>query len=293
MKLASYARQGKATYGVVIADRVHDLGGEGDSLLEALARGPGWIRERAAEVTVSDGGGWPMAEISFLPVVPSPAKIICFGLNYADHRDEARREISEYPPVFFRFADTQIGHEQPAVKPASSEMFDYEGELAVVIGRGCRAVPEAGAMQVVAGYSCYNDLSARDWQMHASQWGPGKNFPGTGGFGPWLVTADEIPDPSVLRLATRVNGEVRQSASVSDLLFSIPALISYVSAFTPLDVGDVLVTGTPSGVGLFREPPAFLHAGDQVEVEISEIGTLRNVVIAEADHATHRTACTG
>lgn len=286
MKLASYERQGKAAYGVVIGDRAYDLGEEPDSIKQALARGPGWMQDRAREVAAGGAGGWALADISFLPVVPDPAKIICFGLNYADHRDEAERETTDYPPVFFRFADTQIGHSRPAIKPATSEMFDYEGELAVVIGRPCRSVPEADAMQAVAGYSCYNDLSARDWQMHTSQWGPGKNFPGTGAFGPWLVTPDEIPDPSVLHLATRVNGELRQSASLKDLLFPIPALISYVSGFTPLGIGDVLVTGTPSGVGLFREPPAFLHAGDQVEVEISEVGTLANVVAAEAGHAS-------
>ena len=168
-----------------------------------------------------------------------------------------------------------------AIKPASSTMFDYEGELAVVIGKKGRAVPESDAMDIVAGYSCYNDLSARDWQQHSSQWGPGKNFPGTGAFGPWLITADEIPDPGKLHLSTYVNGEQRQSADVSDLVFTIPALIAYVTGFTPLSAGDVLVTGTPAGVGLFREPPAFLHDGDVVEVEISQIGTLRNVVAAE------------
>jgi 2-keto-4-pentenoate hydratase/2-oxohepta-3-ene-1,7-dioic acid hydratase in catechol pathway len=282
MKLASYEWRGKPAYGVVIADHVYDLGAEGGSIEGDLARGLDWIRERAAGVTGGGPGGTPLAEVSFLPVVPRPAKIICIGLNYADHREEASREASAYPSVFFRYADTQIGHEQSAIKPATTGMFDYEGELAVVIGKPCRAVPEQDAMRVVAGYSCYNDLSARDWQQHTSQWGPGKNFPGTGGFGPWLVTVDEVPDPSALHLTTRVNGEQRQSASVSTLIFSIPALISYVTSFTALEPGDVLVTGTPAGVGLFREPPSFLNAGDQVEVEISGIGTLRNVVAAAA-----------
>lgn len=285
MKLASYERQGEAAYGLVIADRVYDLGANGDSLQGALTRGSGWMQERAREATAAGHDGVPLAEVSFLPVIPRPAKIICFGLNYADHRDEARHDASAHPSVFFRYADTQIGHGRPAVKPAVTEMFDYEGELAVVIGKPCRAVPAQDAMQVVAGYSCYNDLSARDWQQHTSQWAPGKNFPGTGAFGPWLVTADEIPDPGTLHLVTRVNGEQRQSASVSTLIFSIPELISYVTAFTPLDAGDVLVTGTPAGVGLFREPPAFLNAGDRVEVEISGIGTLQNVIADQAGRA--------
>jgi 2-keto-4-pentenoate hydratase/2-oxohepta-3-ene-1,7-dioic acid hydratase in catechol pathway len=281
MRLASYEWQGSARYGAVVGDFVYELGDSGGSLRDALENGPEALIERVSAVLANGDRRAALDEISFLPVIPQPAKVLCIGLNYVDHREEASRDESPYPPVFFRFADTQIGHRQPAVKPSSTQMFDYEGELAVVIGRPCRAVPEADAMDYVAGYSCYNDLSARDWQQHTSQWGPGKNFPGTGAFGPWLVTADEVPDPGKLHLTTRVNGEQRQSADVSDLVFSIPALISYISAFTPLSVGDVLVTGTPAGVGLFRQPPAFLHDGDVIEVEISAIGTLRNVVAAQ------------
>jgi 2-keto-4-pentenoate hydratase/2-oxohepta-3-ene-1,7-dioic acid hydratase in catechol pathway len=218
-----------------------------------------------------------------MPPIPDPAKIVCVGLNYADHQAEASREASAHPPIFFRWADTQVGHGQPAVKPTPSEMFDYEGEVAVVIGKAGWRVPVEGAMKMVAGYSCYNDLSARDWQNHTSQWGPGKNFPATGAFGPWLVTADDVPEPSAMRLTTRVNGERRQSASVADLIFSIPELISYISSFTALSVGDVIVTGTPAGVGLFREPPSFLVPGDSVEVEITGVGTLQNTVVAETE----------
>ena len=283
MKLASYEWHGSPSFGAVDGDYVYDLGAGERTLPDALAEGVEALQHQAGDALASGHHRVPLAEISFLPVIPQPAKILCIGLNYLDHREEASRDESSYPSVFFRFADTQIGHGQPAVKPASSTMFDYEGELAVVIGRPGRAVPEAGAMDIVAGYSCYNDLSARDWQQHTSQWGPGKNFPGTGAFGPWLVTADEIPDPGKLRLTTHVNGELRQSADVSDLVFSIPALISYVTAFTPLSAGDVIVTGTPAGVGLFRHPPEFLRAGDVIEVEISEIGTLRNVVAAQPD----------
>lgn len=254
MKLASYEWHGTPSYGAVAGDYLYDLGSAGDTLAAALAEGIQAIQQRADAALASGDHRVPLAEISFLPVIPQPGKVICIGLNYTDHREEASHEVSAYPSVFFRYADTQIGHGQPAIKPASTTMFDYEGELAVVIGRSCSAVPEPDAMAVVAGYSCYNDLSARDWQQHTSQWGPGKNFPGTGAFGPWLVTADEVPDPGTLHLATHVNGDLRQSADVSDLVFSIPALIAYVTAFTPLSAGDVIVTGTPAGVGLFRQP---------------------------------------
>jgi 2-keto-4-pentenoate hydratase/2-oxohepta-3-ene-1,7-dioic acid hydratase in catechol pathway len=283
MRLASFEWRGGSSYGAVVGDYVYDLGAAGGSLQGALAGGLDELERRVADVTASGARPVPLAEISFLPVITDPLKIICVGLNYVDHREEASHDESAFPSIFFRYADTQIGHGQPATKPAKSGKFDYEGELAVVIGKPIRAVAEADAMDAVAGYSCYNDLSARDWQAHSSQWGPGKNFPGTGAFGPWLVTADEVPDPGKLHLTTRVNGEQRQSADVSDLLFSIPALISYVTAFTPLYVGDVLVTGTPAGVGLFRRPPEFLQDGDVIEVEITGIGTLRNVVADEKD----------
>jgi 2-keto-4-pentenoate hydratase/2-oxohepta-3-ene-1,7-dioic acid hydratase in catechol pathway len=283
MRFASYSRNDTPSFGAVVGNELHDLGGIATSLKDGLAGGTDALVARAGEVVASGAAPVPLAEVTFLPVIPQPAKIVCIGVNYLDHREETRRAEASYPTVFFRFADTQIGHEQPAIKPAQSDMFDYEGELAVIIGRRSRAVAEADAMTAIAGYSCYNDLSVRDWQRHTSQWGPGKNFPGTGGFGPWLVTPEEVPDPAALRLTTRVNGEERQRADVSDLLFSIPQLIAYVTAFTTLDAGDVLVTGTPGGVGLFRDPPTFLRDGDVVEVEISDVGTLRNVVREPGD----------
>jgi 2-keto-4-pentenoate hydratase/2-oxohepta-3-ene-1,7-dioic acid hydratase in catechol pathway len=281
MRFASYVLEGSPSYGVVVGDKIYDLGDSGGSLRDGLADGLDELKQHAGMLAASSVEGIPIAEVSFLPVITRPAKIVCIGVNYRDHREETKRPEAEYPTVFFRFADTQVGHGQPAIKPSVTGRFDYEGELAVVIGKASRAIPEADAMTAVAGYSCYNDLSVRDWQRHTSQWGPGKNFPATGAFGPWLVTADEVPDPAELHLTTRVNGEERQSADVADLLFSIPRLISYVTAFTLLDAGDVLVTGTPGGVGLFRDPPTFLRAGDVIEVEISQIGTLRNVVAEE------------
>ncbi len=185
--------------------------------------------------------------------------------------------------MFTRFTDSQVGHGQPIIKPDVSDQVDYEGELAVVIGQGGHQIPEAAAMDHVAGYAAFNDVSVRDWQRHTTQFVPGKNFFHAGAFGPWLVTADELPEITAQELTTRVNGETVQHAPISDLLFPIPRLIAYISAFTPLSPGDVIATGTPGGVGFYRDPQLFLFPGDVVEVEISGIGTLRNLVAAEKD----------
>jgi 2-keto-4-pentenoate hydratase/2-oxohepta-3-ene-1,7-dioic acid hydratase in catechol pathway len=276
MRLASYRRDGTATYGVVEGTTVSDLvaaGGPG-SLRLALGSGPDGL----AALTAGDAPRVALDDVDLLPVVPDPAKIVCVGINYVDHRTETNRPVVDHPTLFTRFADTQVAHGHPAIKPTVSDMLDYEGELAVVIGAPCWQVAPADALGVVAGYSCYNDFSVRDWQRHTSQFTPGKNFPRTGGFGPWLVTADEIADPAGLTLTTRVNGEVRQHAGVSDLIFDVPALIAYITTFTALAPGDVIVTGTPGGVGQFREPPTFLDPGDVVEVEITSIGTLVNPI---------------
>lgn len=223
-----------------------------------------------------------LADVRLLPPVLDPSKILCAGVNYREHREETSQPEVAYPTIFPRYADSQMGHEAPLLRPAETEQFDYEGELALVIGKAGRRIPAEKAFDHVAGYACYQDGSVRDWQMHSRQWITGKTFPGTGGFGPALVTADEVPDVTELHLTTRVNGEVLQSASVADLVFTIPQLIAYISTFTPLYPGDVLVTGTPGGVGLFRDPQVFLKAGDIVEVEIDGIGTLRNAVTQEA-----------
>jgi 2-keto-4-pentenoate hydratase/2-oxohepta-3-ene-1,7-dioic acid hydratase in catechol pathway len=180
-----------------------------------------------------------------------------------------------------RFADTQVGDGSPIVRPAISARLDFEGELAVVIGRPGKSIAREDALAHVAGYACYNDATIRDWQHHTHQFTPGKNFPNTAAFGPWLVTADEIPDPSQLQLTTRLNGHTVQSASTADMIFSVADIIAYVSAFTPLSAGDVIATGTPGGVGVKRTPPLFMQPGDTVEVEISHLGTLRNPVVAE------------
>jgi 2-keto-4-pentenoate hydratase/2-oxohepta-3-ene-1,7-dioic acid hydratase in catechol pathway len=279
MRLASYRDASGPSVGVLNGDGLVDLraltGSLAPSLRDLLAAGQlDRVREYAAQASADV----PADAVTYLPVIPDPSKIIGVGLNYRSHRDEASRAPVTYPTLFLRVADSQIGHRGQAMKPAASGQFDYEGELAVVIGTTCRNVPPDGAAAVLAGYSCYNDFSVRDWQRHTSQWTAGKNFTATGAFGPALVTPDEVPDLASLAIRTRVNGETRQSAVIGDLLFPIPELISYVSTFTTLRPGDVLITGTPAGVGLYRDPPDFLQAGDVVEVEVEQIGTLTNEV---------------
>jgi 2-keto-4-pentenoate hydratase/2-oxohepta-3-ene-1,7-dioic acid hydratase in catechol pathway len=232
---------------------------------------------------VRSGDAIDFEDLRFLPVVPNPSKIFCVGLNYRSHAEETSNEIGQYPVLFLRVAESQVGHLEGMVAPSVSTEFDYEGELAVVIGRAGRAISRDRALEHVAGYACYNDGSVRDWQRHTRQFTPGKNFWRTGGFGPWMVDTGEIPDPSALTLTTRLNGEVVQQASTSELVFSVPELIEYISTFVPLAPGDVIVSGTPAGVGARRTPPLFMKDGDDVSVEISGIGTLANRVRSEAE----------
>ena len=277
MKLASFKHAGRASYGVVQAD--HYLQPPADFLKRypdvASVLAGSAQRELADAVR---GGGTKLAldATQLLPVVPAPAKIICVGLNYKTHVAETKRDDSKYPSLFVRFADSLAAHNDTVLRPSFSERFDWEGELAIVIGRGGRAISQGQAFEHVGGYSCFNDITVRDWQRHTHQWTPGKNFPGTGAFGPWLVTADEVPDLAALTLETRLNGEVMQRASLADLIFTIPVLIEYISRFTPLSPGDVIATGTPGGVGDRREPPVYMKDGDVVEVDISGLGVLRN-----------------
>lgn len=279
MKYASYlATNGTATWGIVADGIVYDLGPTGlklaPTLRAAIARGT----FGAAEDVYTQAPSCPEAELSFLPVIPDPGKIICVGLNYRSHQNESGLSEQKAPTIFTRFPDTQIGHLQAAEMPTSTTQFDYEGELALVIGKEAFHVEEARAFEFVYGYSAYNDFSVRDWQRSSSQWIPGKNFPGTGAFGPYLVPAGDLGDINQIALETRVNGKVRQKASLADLYFSIPQLIAYVTGFTKLAAGDVIVTGTPGGVGLFMQPSGLLSDGDLVEVEITGLGTLRNKV---------------
>lgn len=277
MKLISFTHGGREAFGVVVGDRIVDLAPHRDavgaSLREALARG---ALPRIAAIAADSQPSLAVADVEFLPVIPDPAKILCVGINYASHVRETGREMPRYPMFFTRFADSQVAHGKPIVRPRASEKLDFEGELAVVIGKTARHVAAADALGYVAGYACYNDGSVRDWQKHTIQFTPGKNFPQTGAFGPWLVTSDEIPDPSQLTLTTRLNGEVVQQARTDDLIFSVGDVIAYCSTFTELRPGDVIITGTTGGVGAFRNPPLWMRAGDVVEVEISGIGVLRN-----------------
>ncbi len=282
MKLVSIRRDGRDSIGLLRDDRVLDLSlwkGQSYVSLKSLLSNGGMAALEAA--ALDSLPALPLAQIQFRPVITDPAKILCIGINYASHVREAGREIPQFPMVFTRFADSQAGHDEALLRPRESTKFDYEGELAVVIGRRAHHVKEADALNFVAGYSCYNDGTLRDWQRHTSQFTPGKNFPRTGGFGPWLVTADEIPDPSNLHLQTRLNGEVMQDTNTSDMIFGVGKLIEYCSSFTPLAPGDVLVTGTTGGVGAFRQPPVWMKPGDVVEIEISGIGILRNTIADE------------
>lgn len=283
MKIASFQRAGHDTYGVVQGD--HYLQPPDDF----LARFPDVASVlRAAALpelqnAVLGRGRQVQASATLpLPALPSPGKFLCVGLNYKTHVAETKRDDSAYPSLFTRFADTLAANGDTILRPAFSDRFDWEGELAVVIGRGGRNISQAQAFDHVAGYACFNDITVRDWQRHTHQWTPGKNFPGTGPLGPWLVTADEVGDVNALTLETRVNGEVMQRASLADLIFTIPVLVEYISRFTPLSPGDVIATGTPGGVGDRRTPPVYMKDGDVVEVEITGLGTLRNRIATAA-----------
>ena len=228
------------------------------------------IRQSGKAVTAS--------QAHLLPVIPNPGKIFCIGLNYKSHVAETKRADSEYPAIFTRFADSLTAHNAPLPRPKETQRFDFEGELAVIIGKGGRNITQAQAFDHIAGYACFNDGTARDWQRHTHQWIPGKNFPLTGPLGPFMATSKDIPDVNKLTLESRLNGEVMQHASVADLIYTLPVIIEYLSGFTNLSPGDVIATGTPGGVGDRREPPVYMKAGDVIEVEITGLGTLRNVV---------------
>lgn len=283
MKLITFVYQGKQSYGVVLNDAIIDIGQHfGDRAPDLRAALTKSLLPEIASIASRTQPNIALSEVALLPVVPNPEKIFCIGLNYDDHRREAERAETRYPTVFTRFPDSQIGHQSPILRPLVSQQLDYEGELAVIVGKRGRAIETHRALEYVAGYACYNDATVRDWQNHTHQWTPGKNFPATGGFGPWMVTADEIEDGSSFSIITRLNGQEMQQATTDMLIFPISELISYISTFTPLSPGDVICTGTPGGVGFKRKPAVFLKAGDIVEIEISRLGTLRNPVTDES-----------
>jgi len=229
-----------------------------------------------------EGSSVDFDAVSCLPPCAQPGKIVCLGLNYRDHAREFESKPPSYPSVFARYASSLIGHGQPLVRPRASGKFDYEGELAVILGRGGRHIAEHEALDHVFGYAVFNDGSIRDYQMRTTQWTVGKNFDATGAFGPWVVTADELPPGGVgLILETKLNGVSMQRAPTDDMVFGVAQTIALLSEAMTLDAGDVLVMGTPSGVGYARRPPIYMKAGDVCEVSIERIGTLRNIVIDE------------
>jgi 2-keto-4-pentenoate hydratase/2-oxohepta-3-ene-1,7-dioic acid hydratase in catechol pathway len=271
---------GRTTWGVIEGETFRDTGAVLASryadLKAAISAGLAGVAE-----AVSGAATTPLSAVEWLPVIPNPDKILCVGLNYEMHRQETGRTEVDNPTIFARYANSQTGHLAPIVRPKVSTELDYEGELAVIIGKPGRYIARAEAMSYVAGYACYNDGSVRDFQRHTHQFTPGKNFPDTGAFGPWMMTPDELGPLDSLRLQTRLNGQVVQDATFGQMIFDIARQIEYCSSFTRLEAGDVIVSGTPGGVGAKRNPPLWMKPGDIVEVEIDRLGTLRNPIIEE------------
>ena len=281
VRLASFIIDGEPGYGLVIDDGILPATPEFRATFPDLRA----VLSAGAEQQLSDNVGAAVSagtDLQFQPPLPAPGKILCVGVNYRAHIAEMGRSVPDYPVVFTRFASSLVGHRESLVRPAASLQYDFEGELAVIIGKVARHVSRQRALDYVAGYTCFMDGSVRDWQRHTGQFTPGKNFERSGAMGPWLVTADEIPDPVSLKLETRVNGTSLQRGELADLVFDVPALLEYCSTFTELQPGDVIATGTPGGVGAARTPPTWLQPGDNVEVEIGSIGVLESPVSDEA-----------
>jgi 2-keto-4-pentenoate hydratase/2-oxohepta-3-ene-1,7-dioic acid hydratase in catechol pathway len=278
MKFVSYEYNEGIKFGAVIDNGVIDLSDAGPSLKEVLATGP---LDNLIKVAEQRSATVDLDHVVLHQVIPDAGRILCVGRNYKDHAKEMGGEVPAHPNLFMRTTQSLVGHQQSVVKPMASEQYDYEGELAVIIGRGGRHITADKALAYVAGYTCFLDGSLRDYQKHSFT--AGKNFDSSGACGPWLVPAREISNPQTLALTTRVNGAVMQSASTQDMIFSVASLIAYISVFTHLEPGDVLATGTPAGVGAGRTPPVWLRPGDRIEVEIEGIGTLSNTVKAETE----------
>jgi 2-keto-4-pentenoate hydratase/2-oxohepta-3-ene-1,7-dioic acid hydratase in catechol pathway len=283
MKFASFktSQSAAATWGLIDGNDAVDLGPVFNDRFADLKSviAAGALSEVAAKA--ASARRYPTAGIFWLPPIANPDKILCIGLNYETHRKETGRSEVEHPTVFTRFANSQTAHMTDIIRPRVSHDLDFEGELAVIIGKPGRAIAREAAWDHVAGYSLYNDGSVRDFQRHTHQFTPGKNFPRTGGFGPWLMTPDELGPLGALRLVTRVNGQVVQEATIDQMIFDIPRQIEYCSTFTRLEPGDIIATGTPGGVGAKRNPPLWLKPGDKVEVEIDRLGILENGVADE------------
>jgi 2-keto-4-pentenoate hydratase/2-oxohepta-3-ene-1,7-dioic acid hydratase in catechol pathway len=280
MRLLSFRHAGASKFGALVESGIVDLSartqGRWSGLREVLAAKAlpdlaALAKGATADLTLGD--------VELLPVIPDPEKILCIGLNYASHVGEVGRELPKVPSVFSRLHNTLVPAGGNIVRPKASIAFDYEGELAVIIGERCRHVPRARALSVIAGYSCFIDASVRDFQKHSVT--AGKNFPATGPLGPWMVTADVVQDPQRLELTTRLNGAVVQRDTTDHMIFDVATIIEYLSTVTWLEPGDIIATGTPDGVGLGRKPPLWMRGGDKLEVEISGIGTLNVNVVDE------------
>ncbi|MEM7098061.1 MAG: fumarylacetoacetate hydrolase family protein [Pseudomonadota bacterium] len=281
MRWLSFAAEGQETFGYVTSDGtgVVDAGTKSDfaSLREAIAADAlGRLADQCGDLA-----DFALADLTFLPTITDPAKILCVGLNYKAHQEETGRGGEGVPTIFVRFAAAQVAHNQPMIRPRESNTLDYEGEIAMIIGKGGRRISQADAMDHVVGFGIYNDGSVREYQRHTSQFTPGKNFAATGGFGPWMMTLDEVGDLDKMEVTTRLNGEVMQNATSDLMVHGFRELIEFCSTFIELEPGDVIVTGTPGGVGSARNPPVFMDDGDHVEIEVKPIGTLSNPVVGE------------
>ena len=279
MNFISFLNNNEERFGIVFNNKVTDLTGQINNIkslkeliqFNCLEEGRSYAKNNPGDIDINS--------IKLLPVIPNPSKIICVGLNYHEHVKETEKTIADNPVTFQRFNDSQVAHMENMIIPKASDNLDFEGEMALIMKDSESHLSEDDALKYIAGYSCYNDGSVRDWQRHTkSTFGMGKNFKKTGSFGPHMVLAQDIDDYKQLTIKTYLNGEVMQSASLSQLIFDLPFLISYVSKALPWRAGDVLVTGTPGGVGFKRNPPIYLKEGDKVDIVISEIGTLSNTL---------------
>ncbi|MFM0249919.1 MULTISPECIES: fumarylacetoacetate hydrolase family protein [Paraburkholderia] len=279
MRYVSFIKDEKSLLGVREGTAIRVIGEDSlESLLSSSVDLVEHGRKRDGQEIIDAVG------LTFLPPLTRPPKIICVGLNYADHTKESRYEQPGYPTIFFRVHTSLVAHEQPLIRPKLSNSLDFEGEIAAVLGKGGRYISKEDALSCVAGYALFNDGSVREYQFKSPQWTVGKNFDGTGAFGPDLVTADELPAGAKgLRLETRLNGEVVQAASTDDMVFDVASLISILSEAITLEPGDVIVTGTPSGIGWARTPRLLMKHGDVCEVSVESIGTLRNQIVDEMD----------
>lgn len=282
MRLVSYRQHGRTGVGVMVSEDqvvcLEDVAPDLPRTMRGLLSMKDGLERARQAMKVRRTSARSLNSLSLDPVVTDPQAIWCLARNFKAHADEIGVDVPVKPMIFHRVAVSQIGNLQPLIRPSVSEKFDYEGELAIVIGREGRHITRAAALDHVAGFSCYNDASVRDWQRHSSQIGAGKNFAGTGAFGPWLVTPDEVGPIGSQILYTRLNGVQVQRAALADMIFGVEDLIVYFSTICPLLPGDVIVAGTPGGVGLFQDPPRFLRPGDVVEVEITNVGILRNSI---------------